>query len=1326
MKKNIINLKKLLITTVLIITVLTPVFGINAFFSQNAISGENLKTDLKSLSLASELQSILKSSTQKLDSDKNVFDEDLNKYLEDITFGQILEEKVKIILLFDDTVDKSERINAINSVLDNYEIIANYNIIPGIYLSCDSKELISKADQLNEISSLQKIYKSKIYMLDSAVNQKSSALDSTSYPNWWIPAIGAENLAYDGSGVRVAVIDSGIYDHPDLNLILSQNFVSGENPFEINDTNGHGTHCAGIIGSDGGSSGGEYRGVAPGVSLINARAGDASGYLEEGDIIYAIDWCVDPIVSGGAEADIISMSFGGGYPDPDEPFTKAIESAAQNYGVIMVSSAGNSGPGYFTGGSPASGSYIISVGASDSDNELAFFSSSGPTYSYIGFPDVLAPGVDIISTESPNSVISDEQRHKQEFFDYSGDADYIPLSGTSMACPMVAGALAILKDAYPTINPGTARIALLEGATKLADHNYLKYGAGIINVSKSLEILNQINIQRGNVNNVSKIFPDEIPLKPYDLLHFPGDHQTFNLTLLSGMINTYDINIPSYIEGLSVSLDKSQISPTNVSVGIISLDIKINKDAAPGIRTFELNVTSGSTLYDSVEISINVKLPEYKILMESYHGLNDWFPELSFYQMRFYDAMDYLSELNISIDYGAEYWTPYYNKDTDNSILTEEKLAQYDLIVLQNPILPYNPLEMNNIKNYFDNGGNILFLGTRYQDLCSENLNEFFDHLQLGLQINEENIDYTTWLGIGFQTNTESVANLNSSVIFNGVDKFAWSYGNTFTIAGNIDSIASIGDRTVAAVYDESSPGKGKFVAFGDLHWLTNSFTESTYQQDHINLLINLMGYFFDQEDISIKLALNTHWTSNPQINFSVYVKDQITDLPIASSILNSNLTLTVENNGYLENIVLNSPSNGIALNYTYNLPNPSDKPYVITVNLTLGSEIYSETTKILYYDTNKMPQINLLTMTSPISRDGGPLSITAQLDQSNYDVTAYMSLYSFGVDYYDPFYLFTHPLYNSRKTLNKTLNFNNVPPSTTYTTNYSPTMNDPAGFAVIYLLPKNITSNYYNPFSQRLRSSILNEPPEFDEFNSTFTIASTEITFDESVGYMYQVKQGATINFKIDTYDSVLYEDQDSSNMHVFVNFFICTIAQIGGDSYVLPIFPNVFPLTELTYQSTSNTHQGSYVIPYDISYSTISGTKSISTVTDFNQITYEGYLAVLWITVIDSDGGTNQFIIPLSIQPGPIPFDLIFALIIALIIIVISTIVLIIVLKKKKKSRLKKVSTEAPDEYYQPYTPQEYKPYQPLAYCPYCGFKLGTFRNFCPNCGKPLQFKD
>ena len=89
--------------------------------------------------------------------------------------------------------------------------------------------------------------------------------------------MGADNLGYDGSGVRVAVIDTGIYDHPDLNVVLHENFINGESPVDTFDYVGHGTHVAGIIGSDGGGSSGVYRGVAPGVSLISAKAGDLSG-----------------------------------------------------------------------------------------------------------------------------------------------------------------------------------------------------------------------------------------------------------------------------------------------------------------------------------------------------------------------------------------------------------------------------------------------------------------------------------------------------------------------------------------------------------------------------------------------------------------------------------------------------------------------------------------------------------------------------------------------------------------------------------------------------------------------------------------------------------------------------------------------------------------------------------------------------------------------------------------------------------------------------------------------------------------------------------------
>jgi hypothetical protein len=189
----------------------------------------------------------------------------------------------------------------------------------------------------------------------------------------------------------------------------------------------------------------------------------------------------------------------------------------------------------------------------------------------------------------------------------------------------------------------------------------LKSGFGLINVSASLNYLYDLNANYSNVNDVAKIAPDEFPVQPYDLLNFPGDHQIYNLTVFSGNNNNYNITYPSIIDGISLSIDKPQITFTDAGVNFVALDIKIESDATPGIRTFELNITSGARLYDNITVSIEVRLPEHRVLLESYHGLNEWLPELSFYQMDFYNWMRELSDLNISINYLAESWTPNYN-----------------------------------------------------------------------------------------------------------------------------------------------------------------------------------------------------------------------------------------------------------------------------------------------------------------------------------------------------------------------------------------------------------------------------------------------------------------------------------------------------------------------------------------------------------------------------------------------------------------------------------------------------------------------------------------
>jgi subtilisin family serine protease len=1300
-----------LISILIISSVFSPILGEGVFVSANHsnLSDIELKVDELSFITSDYVNNENSDSILLLNKRDSLFGDLLINSFDLLQESDVTE--MKIIMLFKEETLKSERIEVIASILDEYEIIDNYDIIPAVYLKCDPNELFAKKEKLGEIFALKKVFKSRNYESPYYQEQfpETSALNKNNYPNWWLPAIGAENLAYDGTGVKVAVLDTGIYEHPDLNISANENFVSDEFWYEYNDDLGHGTHVAGIIGGNGSSSGGLYRGVAPGVSLINARSGGLSG-LEEGDIINAIEWSVNT-----AGADIISMSFGDRTPIASDPLILAL-AAATELGVICVSSAGNSGPEYISGGSPASGIDVISVGASDSNNDLAWFSSWGPSLSYLSYPDIVAPGVNIISTEAPNSVISDGYRFVGDYFDFPDDGDYIPLSGTSMSCPIVAGALAILKQAYPSITPETARVALLEGAQAISsvdDAEFMKSGYGIINVTASLAYLDYLNVTYSDINNVAKITPNELPIKPYDLLNFPGDYQVYNLTVISGKNNTLDINYPTNIDGISLSVDKSQIIFTDAGVGFVALGAEINSNATPGTRTFEINVTSGVRLYDKIIVSIEVRLPEYKILMESYHGLNDWFSELSFYQMVFYNWMKDITDLNISIDYLAEFWTPDYNRDSSNSILTEELLAQYDLVVLQNPILPFNPLEFNNLKDYLDNGGNILFLGTRYQDLCVTNVNDLFSYLNVGIEINEENIADENWLGIGATVSSQSITALNHSLIFQDVSKFVWNYGSTLSVTGSAEVIAASNGKTVAAAYDNRATGGGRFVAFGDLHWTAGLYESSSYLQDHQFLTRNLMNYFFDKDNVSIDIFLPSESTPSSQINISIYLKDQNGEVPIDSTYLNAYLNVSIQKDGYFETIDMVSSSDGIAINNTFSLPTTSDKPYIIKANLTFGGKTYKKTSKILYYNSTQIPQISSIYSTTYLERNGfDSLDIDATLDRTSYDVISYLSILPYSY-------------YNEEGTINKTFTLSNPPPDPfEYSNSYILTSADPSGFAMFYILPYNPSSNYYNPNSPRLVSEIVNNPPEFVEETSSISVDNSQVIyFDETHSgdsvNVYTLSQGNQIDFEINVTDSVDYEDQDSSEMRVSVNLFIVSISV---DNIIVLINPRTYIYSNMAYVPSSNTHNGRFTIPYTMSFPSITGTKQLSTASQYDSNAQDGYLAVLMITVFDSEGESEYFIIALLIQSS-LELDLILPLIIIGVVVAIGIIVGIsLYLRKKRRSRLSTPldygddSIQESDENTQGY----------IHYCPYCGYQLTTKRNFCPSCGKSLKFQE
>ncbi|MCK4780568.1 MAG: hypothetical protein KAT57_10290, partial [Candidatus Lokiarchaeota archaeon] len=431
-----------------------------------------------------------------------------------------------------------------------------------------------------------------------------------------------------------------------------------------------------------------------------------------------------------------------------------------------------------------------------------------------------------------------------------------------------------------------------------------------------------------------------------------------------------------------------------------------------------------------------------------------------------------------------------------------------------------------------EGGGNLLFLGTRYQDMVVENINYLFTRLGIDIQINEENVMNDNWLGIGASITSQSVYNFDNSAIFNDVSQFYWLYGNSFTISNNAESIATIDNKTVVALYNGTENGKGNFLAFGDLNWIYDKYDSSAYIDDHSNLLKNIIDFLLPSNEVSINIELEKESTSNSEIAISIYLKNQTSEDPITDTDYNS-LTLTIKNEPYQELIILNTTftSDGIYFNESFNIPFPSNIPYSLIVNLTIGSIEYNKTSKILYYDSNEMPQINDLSVSDiQITRVESTLLIS-ELDNSLYDdFEGYLSIYSYS-------------FYNTKATVNETLTFSHSG-SNYYSETFNAATSDPSGYAVLYLVPMN--SNYTASNSPRVFFRIINNPPEIIKESSTFDHGSFDSTESDDGSYVYSATQGDTFDFAVDVEDTVAYED-DNSNMRVFVNLFIYVTAGEG-----------------------------------------------------------------------------------------------------------------------------------------------------------------------------------
>jgi len=281
------------------------------------------------------------------------------------------------------------------------------------------------------------------------------------------PAVWQQGIR--GNGILVAVVDTGIdASHPDLNDLDDNSGTndpkvvgwidyvnSASSPY---DDNGHGTHVSGTISGTGAN--GINTGVAPGTKLIGAKVLDTygSGYLS--DCILAFEWAVNN------NARIISFSAGGGH---DWAFTTTIDNVVAA-GVVPVIAAGNSGPSSYTINCPGDELNSLTVGATDSSDIIAYFSSRGPVtldgQTYIK-PDFSAPGVSVTSTVPGGG--------------------YEAWDGTSMATPHVSGTVALMLERNPALKPAEIKKKLESTALDLGSAGKDNdYGSGRIDASKAV------------------------------------------------------------------------------------------------------------------------------------------------------------------------------------------------------------------------------------------------------------------------------------------------------------------------------------------------------------------------------------------------------------------------------------------------------------------------------------------------------------------------------------------------------------------------------------------------------------------------------------------------------------------------------------------------------------------------------------------------------------------------------------------------------------------------------------------------------------------------
>jgi serine protease AprX len=312
-----------------------------------------------------------------------------------------------------------------------------------------------------------------------------------------------ETLGFDGSGVGIAIIDSGVTAwHDDLSQRVVH-FADFVNPHATaHDDYGHGTHVAGIIAGTGYDSNGARRGIAPGASLVVLKVLDGAGEGYISNVIAAINYTIERRADFNIRVINLSVASGVYESYTTDPLTLACKRAVEA-GLVVVTASGNLGRdadgraqrGGIT--APGNAPWVLTVGATDhrrttarDDDRVAPFSSRGPSaIDGSAKPDIVGPGVGIESLADGESLLFQAHPDARLWGAVETATEpYLSLTGTSMASPVASGTIALMLQANPSLTPNLVKAILQYTAEERSAYTNLAQGAGFLNARGAVQL----------------------------------------------------------------------------------------------------------------------------------------------------------------------------------------------------------------------------------------------------------------------------------------------------------------------------------------------------------------------------------------------------------------------------------------------------------------------------------------------------------------------------------------------------------------------------------------------------------------------------------------------------------------------------------------------------------------------------------------------------------------------------------------------------------------------------------------------------------------------